>query len=129
MIKDSKIIKDFLNYKYSHFDRQKYYRQLESTFKCINYGQEFLNNVETFSSSQHVKVKKIHRHLGSEKQIDIASRLKESRWMNLIRKINIYLINVKRTMKKNAYELYQKFKSNTCRRRFNIYRVFPWQEF
>lgn len=100
MIKDSKIIKDFLNYKYSHFDRQKYYRQLESTFKCINYGQEFLNNVETFSSSQHVKVKKIHRHLGSEKQIDIASRLKESRWMNLIRKINIYLINVKRTMKK-----------------------------
>ena len=48
MIKDSKIIKDFLNYKYSHFDRQKYYRQLESTFKCINYGQEFLNNVETF---------------------------------------------------------------------------------
>ena len=27
--------------------------------------------------------------------------------MNLIRKINIYLINVKRTMKKNAYELYQ----------------------
>ena len=32
---------------------------------------------------------------------------KESRWMNLIRKINIYLINVKRTMKKNAYELYQ----------------------
>ena len=47
MIKDSKIIKDFLNYKYSHFDRQKYYRQLESTFKCINYGQEFLNNVET----------------------------------------------------------------------------------
>ena len=49
--------------------------------------------------------------------------------MNLIRKINIYLINVKRTMKKNAYELYQKFKSNTCRRRFNIYRVFPWQEF
>ena len=52
-------------------------------------------------------MKKIHRHLGSEKQIDIASRLKESRWMNLIRKINIYLINVKRTMKKNAYELYQ----------------------
>ena len=27
--------------------------------------------------------------------------------MNLIRKINIYLINVKRTMKKNTYELYQ----------------------
>ena len=27
--------------------------------------------------------------------------------MNLIRKINIYLINVKRTMKKKAYELYQ----------------------
>lgn len=92
MIKDSKIIKDFLNYKYSHCDRQKDYRQLESTFKCINYGQEFLNNVETFSSSQHVKVKKIHRHLGSEKQIDIASRLKESRWMNLIRK-NKYLFN------------------------------------
>ena len=66
MIKDSKIIKDFLNYKYSHCDRQKDYRQLKSTFKCINYGQEFLNNVETFSSSQHVKVKKIHRHLGSE---------------------------------------------------------------
>lgn len=55
MIKDSKIIKDFLNYKYSHCDRQKDYRQLKSTFKCINYGQEFLNNVETFSSSQHVK--------------------------------------------------------------------------
>ena len=51
-------------------------------------------------------MKKIHQHLVSEKQIDIASRLKESRWMNLIRKINIYLINVKRTMKK-AYELYQ----------------------
>ena len=51
-----------------------------------------LNNVETFSSSQHVKVKKIHQHLGSEKQIDIASRLKESRWMNLIRK-NKYLFN------------------------------------